>query len=46
MGGEHWKLYLKQCTSLGISPDERVTPKSVLEEQKQKICGNKLVFEF
>jgi len=36
MGGKHWSLYLKQCMSLGIAPDERATPKSILEEQKEK----------
>ena len=34
MGGEHWKLYLKQCTLLSILPDERATPNDILEEQK------------
>ena len=44
MGGEHWKLYLKQCTSLDIRPDDRATPKAVLEEQKEKF-PNQFVFE-
>jgi len=46
MGGEHWKLYLKQCMLLSILPDERVTPNDILEEQKGKTCANMFVFEF
>ena len=44
MRGEHWKLYLKQCMSLDIRPDDRATPKAVLEEQKEKF-PNQFVFE-
>ena len=40
MGGEHWALYLKQCMSLEIAPDEGATPRTVLEEQKD---GKELV---
>ena len=41
MGGKHWALYLKQCMSLEIPPDEGATPRTVLEEQKD---GNQFVF--
>jgi len=44
MGGEHWSVYLKQCVLLNIVPDERATPKAVLEEQKEKF-GPQFVFE-
>jgi len=40
MGGKHWSLYLKQCSLLGIVPDERATPKPILEEQKRKISAD------
>ncbi len=45
MGGKHWRLYLKQWTLLDIAPDERATPKAILEEQRERFSANQFVFE-